>query len=282
MKHVVRQIPSWLLLLLMVSGALATEGQWSIFGYVSYSNGNYYLTEPTRNFYIAGGFRYRTLKWNASLSVPLVIQNSNLVQQTGNVFFPMGPEADTDGASGWPNNMGMGNWGRHRNFQPPSSQYISGLGDAYGYATYQLIGGDFKTYTLNVNGQIKIPTANRTFGTGEWDFGGSLAFQKLFTGTFSMGAELGYLVIGDPDSIQFQNPVFGSFSANWVLGPHFSVSAYYLWYSTIQAGIEPPRYLNLGFYYLITDKVALSGTIGRGFTKSSAAFTSFVSLEVTL
>ncbi len=281
-RQLYKYIPSWLLLLLMVTGALATDGQWSVFGYVSYSNGNYYLTEPTRNFYIAGGLRYRTLKWNVSFSVPIVIQNSNLVQQTGNVFFPMGPEADSEGANGWPNGMGMGSWGRHRNFQPPSSRYLSGLGDAYGYASYQLPGGDFKTYSLNLNAQVKIPTANRTFGTGEWDFGGSLAFQKLVNGTFSLGAELGYLVIGDPDSIQFQNPLFGSFSATWVFTPDVSFSAYYLWYTTIQEGIEPPRYANVGIYYLITETVAVSGTLGKGLTRSSAAITAFINLEVTL
>ncbi len=44
---------SWLLLFAITAGfgQNVDNGQWSIFGYFSYSNGNYYLTETTRSFY---------------------------------------------------------------------------------------------------------------------------------------------------------------------------------------------------------------------------------------
>ncbi len=258
----------------------ARDGQWSVFGYFSYANGNYYLTETTRSYYVAGGFRYRTLKWNVSFSLPWIIQNSNLVQRTGSVYFPMGPEAGSEGAQNWP--MGMGSWGRHRNFQPPTSHYITGIGDLYGYASYQLRGGEFATFFITANAQLKVPTARRDFGTGEWDYGGSFTFQKIFNGHFSGSLELGYLVIGDPDSIRLMDPVFGTATATWFFSSSLSMSLYYLWYSTIQEGIRPPRYINLATYIQLTERVSLVATLGRGLTRASANITFFTSLELTL
>ncbi|NOX36759.1 MAG: transporter [Calditrichaeota bacterium] len=271
----------WLLPAQMAVGA----GKWSLFSYLSYYSGRYYLTETTRSLYVAGGLRYRSDRWNVSFSMPWIIQNSNLVQQTGNVFYPMGPDGNgrshMDGDA-----MGMGDgWhSRHMNFQAPTSHILTGLGDAYGYISYRLYGGGFATYAVFANIQIKAPTASvqRGFGTGEWDYGGSFSFQKLFWRKWGAIVELGILDIGDPDSITFKNPVFGSLTLNWFVNPKVALTLYYLWYTQIQDQVEPPRYVNGGVHYQMSNTITLLVTVGRGMSSSSADFNMFTSLEVTL
>ncbi len=276
-----------LLLSLGSTGLPAPNGKWSVFGYLSYYNGKYYLTETTRSLYVAGGLRYRTPDWNLSVSIPWVIQNSNLVQQTGNVLYPIGPDDETrshmDG-DGMGMSMGHGGWGRHMNYQAPTAHYISGMGDTYGYFSYRLYGGGPSGYAVYANLQLKAPTASaaRGFGTGEWDYGGSFSFQNIFSPHWGAAVELGFLDIGDPDSLMFQNPIFGSLTINYLATNQLSFTAYYLWYTQIQENVEPPRYVNLGMYYRLSDDLTALVVVGRGITRSSAAFNLYTSIEVTL
>ncbi len=274
-----------LLLWLLPAPSVAGAGKWSLFSYLSFYSGQYYLTETTRSLYVAGGLRYRSHRWDVSFSVPWIIQNSNLVQQTGNLFYPMGPDGNgRDHMDGDGMGMGSGWHSRHMNYQAPTTHLLTGLGDTYGYISYRLYGGGLATYAVFANVQIKAPTANvqRGFGTGEWDYGGGFSFQKLFKQKWGGSIELGILDIGDPDSITFKNPVYGNIALSWFVNPKVSLTLDYLWYTQIQDRVEPPRYVNGGVHFRMTETLTLMVTMGRGMSSSSADFNMFTSFEFTL
>lgn len=176
--------------------------------------------------------------------------------------------------------MGQGG-GHHENGHRVSisiSDLIIGIGDIFTYATHHLWKESPKLPGLSLSGQIKFPTASE-FGTGEFDFGVGINLNKK-VGNYVTFLDIGYLNIGDSDSLRFQNPLtFGVGLGKFFQKRKISMIAYFQAYTEVLEKFDPPVQGSLGIQYILNDRSSLSifGLFGLTNTTPDIGFS--ISLE---
>jgi len=242
----------FILLLLLISGKLTAQEGWYFTSSVQLSGGNYVFDSYNRVFSIYGGLRYQGENFGITASIPLVSSNNKSVSQTSGMMVPSGTNTSTM-------QSGM-------NF---------GLGDLYGYFDYKIISDYESGIDLFVNTQLKVPTAatDMNIGTGKYDFGGSVTFRKSLD-SFVGIVDLGYLNIGDPDSITYKNPfTYGIGVGKFFNYGEYSLLLYYTGYTKIIDGYDAPKQLSIGINYRASDDIILSLISSAGFGNTSPDYT---------
>jgi hypothetical protein len=89
--------------------------------------------------------------------------------------------------------------------------------------------------------KVKAPTANASqgLGTGEWDVGFGLEFDKRFSEFFILG-DVGYTFIGDPPGQNFRNRPAASLGIGRYFTPNIAVAALLDWRRSLVKGGEDP------------------------------------------
>jgi len=232
-------------LLCIAAGAFAQEISYT--GSVSYLTGRYGLETTTRTFVVLNDLDVRTGRFSLTLSVPVIDQDTGSVRFTGGRPMPVGPQgpgqgqgADGGGGGGGPGGGGGGGGGggpgggggggdgggggggggssggsgasKLLDDEPPeapdSALTSGGLGDPVLELDYLVIGGPAARDALGVFAAAKVPIAavDTTYGTGEWDTGAGLGFSHSGVGC-SVLAEISYWLLGDPEGVDFEDPV---------------------------------------------------------------------------
>ncbi|MHB8578847.1 MAG: hypothetical protein ACYDA4_03180 [Ignavibacteriaceae bacterium] len=150
-----------------------------------------------------------------------------------------------------------------------------GLGDLYLFSNYTLLSQSnfFSDIILNV--QVKFPTASTSMniGTGKFDYGASFTFRKSFD-TYVAIADLGYLNLGDPAGITYENPFTYSFGLGKFFNDgEYSLLLYYSAYTEVVKGYDPPRQIALGINYKVSENLILSGIGAAGLSNFSPEYT---------
>jgi hypothetical protein len=244
-------------------------GEWFADAGAQYARGNYTYDATSTNYYLYGGIRYQTLSWNFSLSIPLLIQNNNLVNRTGDVFFPTGGPHHGDEGGGMPPHRGM------RNVPASESNQKVGLGDIFVSGEIYLFRQENGLTSLSLAPQVKIPTADeeQNFGTGKFDFGGSLNFRKVVNQNVIF-ADAGYLKIGDPEGADYRNPfIFGGGIGRFFIPNKLSALLYFQAYTEIVESVDPPRYGSIGLFYNINNGSTFSLIYSAGLSETSPDIT---------
>ena len=175
------------------------------------------------------------------------------------------------------NNTGgmMGSNGSNSNpymFGSSSSMNSSvGLGDIFMTGNYQIYSDYESSFTSSVNYQIKFPTASgmTNFGTGKFDYGVSATLRKGFDSYLAI-ADLGYLNIGDPSGITYNNPfTYGVGFGKYFNDGNSSLLLYYQGYTEIVSGYTAPQQLSFGLNHQLNSKLTLTLISGVGLTKFS-------------
>ncbi len=274
----------YLLLILLFVLIFNAYGQnnWSINSSLQYASGNYLSTDRLNSFYLFGGVRYDSDNYLVALSIPFIASNGQNVSQFGNVFIPnhMGSGTPGTGGSGGHGGHMMGN----ENLVSTSSSENFGIGDLYLYASYNLLNQFTSSFGLSLGGYIKFPTASTAngFGTGKFDFSLSTSIRKNF-GTFMVFASGGYIILGKPDSVDYNNP----YTLNLGIGKLFSdgdISALisYSLYSKILDVYEMPQELSLGLNILSSDKITYSFIGSAGLSDSTPDFVLSAGIKYSL
>jgi len=259
----------WLSVLILMSliplSNGVSAGQWTLNTSLQFSNGNYIYTTSTRAYYFYGGLTYNTGRWNISVSVPLILQNTDLIGQAGGMFFPTG-EGHHDSPAG----NGM-RGGRGRRSVTETTQYEWGLGDTYLAGEYQLLTEKVNFPSVSLNGQIKIPTASteKKFGTGELDWSIGISLRKMVR-SYLFFVDGGFLNIGDPSGVTYRNPFYeGIGMGKFLMNNNLSFLLYFQNYSRILDDYDPPRQISLGTYYKMNSRQLLSLNISLGLSETS-------------
>jgi len=278
----------FLILFLFAANNSFVFGQegWSLSTSLQYSGGNYLYNNSNRIFYINGGAGYQAKDWSISISVPVVSQSSGGVSQVGGMMLPNGNNGDQNNMMGgnsggmMGNNGGMMGNGTYNSTQSGSmsSSNHFGLGDIYLYGSYNLLDEFTSSLDLNLNPFIKLPTANKTkgLGTGEFDYGISASAKKAFD-TFVTFADLGYIIIGKPENVNYKNPIsYGLGFGKFFNDGDYSLLLYYQAYTTILEGYDSPKLISLGFNYKLNPTLTLSliGSAGLSNVTSDFSFSS--------
>ncbi len=254
--------------LLSSAASVNAQGNWFATGYLQYSQGDYIFGSNTATFYLVPGLRYEARGWNFSAILPVVSQNNNLVTQVGGILVPHG---------GSSNMGGMGNSGAMSTTGSMSN--IVGLGDLFLSGEYQIVHPDFDqtqagSPTLGVDIQVKVPTAStaHNFGTGKFDFGSSINYRQMF-GTFVVMANAGYIVLGKPAGVEFNNPfTYGGGVGKFFNNEDFSVALMYQGYTAVLSGYPPPDQASLGLNYKVSSGVIGAVVFSKGLTNTALSF----------
>jgi hypothetical protein len=246
----------------MAAGSINANGQWSVSSSLQYSTGNYIYEQNTSTFYLYGGLRYRGNRWQVSASLPLISQNSDLVTGSGGAFFPSTHHGNNE-SGGTHHRGGMGSTG--------TSEMINGVGDMYLYGSWELLGGGGDQPTISINPRIKVPTASteKGFGSGKWDYGISATVRKRLGQYFLLG-DVGFWMLGDPDSLNYRNPLVAGVGVGRFLNHNQTgLMLYYETYSTIVSGLDPLRQLSLGLSHRLREGVMLNIIGAAGLSEST-------------
>jgi Putative MetA-pathway of phenol degradation len=106
--------------------------------------------------------------------------------------------------------------------------------------------------------KVKAPTASASkgLGTGEWDVGFGLEFDKRFTEFFILG-DLGYTFIGDPPGQHFRNRPAASLGIGHFFMPTLAVTVLLDWRRSLVRGRDDP----LELFGIVQVKVAPTVTL---------------------
>jgi len=267
--------------------SFAQEG-WSVSTGLQYSGGNYYYNNYSKLFSFYGGVRYQSEYFSVNVTAPIIFSNNNLLSQSGGMMLPIGGNSSSNsnmmGSGSAGNNSGgmMGNTGSggmmggstSNSYMPGSSSSMNssiGLGDIYLTGNYQFYSDYENSFTALINYQIKFPTASgmTNIGTGKYDFGASVTLRKGFDSYLAI-VDLGYLNIGDPTGIIYNNPfTYGIGFGKYFDDGNSSLLLYYQGYTEIVSGYSAPQQLSLGFNHQLSSKLSLTIIGGAGLTKFS-------------
>ena len=119
-----------------------------------------------------------------------------------------------------------------------------GFGDIILRGRYYLVedaGVDSAVPSLMPFLKVKAPTAsaNKGLGTGEWDVGFGLEFDKRFSEFFILG-DVGYTFIGDPPGQNFRNRPAASLGIGRFFTPTIAVTALLDWRRSLVSGRDDP------------------------------------------
>lgn len=261
--------PRWcplllLILVLGVAGKLPAQSKCTLTTSVQMAKGNYTSANSTTTYSFYGSLRYTADRWNVSLSLPYLTQNSDLVTRAGGMLLPTGDASHSSAES---------HRGGHMGNSLTTSHFEHGLGDVYFYGEYRLLDERTPRPEVSITTQVKLPTASvaKNFGTGEYDYGLGLAFRKKM-GTFAGFFDFGYTVIGDPAGATYKDPLaFGAGIGKVFDTGRYSLVLYFQSYSRILANLEAPRQASLGVNYKINTGVTLSLLASAGLSETSPA-----------
>jgi hypothetical protein len=106
--------------------------------------------------------------------------------------------------------------------------------------------------------KVKAPTASASkgLGTGEWDVGFGLEFDKRFSDFFILG-DVGYTFIGDPPGQDFRNRPAASLGIGHSFTPSIALTALLDWRRSLVRGRDDP----LELFAILQAKVAPALTV---------------------
>lgn len=196
-------------------------------GGLSVASGAYIFTERTTSWSLFTGFTLERARVTLRASVPLHLQNTTLVSLSGpGGRLPTGGSSstavsDTGTARNRRSGAGGGMQPAAGRVEVPSTAvrgYEAAIGDPTGELAWRAI--DRRRTALSVSLMAKIPLADTaSFGTGEWDFGSSVALSQNLGTRGLLGLNLTYWKLGDLSTLNFRDPLYGSGSFSYI-GPN--------------------------------------------------------------
>lgn len=241
-------IAGFLLILFFFSKSMFAQTGWYFTSSVQLSGGKYVFDSYNRVYSVYSGMRYQGENFGITASIPFVSSNNKNVSQSSGMMVTAGTNVSNTGIS--------------------QSGMNTGFGDLYGYFDYKIISDFEKEIDVYVNAQVKVPTAatRMNIGTGKYDFGSSVSLKKSLDDFIGI-VDLGYLNIGDPDSVTYKNPfTYGIGIGKFFNYGKYSLLLYYTGYTKIVDSYDAPQQISLGANYRSSETIILSviGSAGRG------------------
>jgi hypothetical protein len=202
-----------------------------------YSEGDYGTGETTTSWYVPFSWRYAGTAFSAAITIPyLSVSGSSLVTFDGR---PLAPGGMSGGGGG-------GGSTTHTD---------SGLGDVLLSGGYQLLDGANEGLWMSVRGIVKLGTADaeKGLGSGENDY-----TVQLEAAMGALSGYTGYTLIGDTDTIDYNDVAFVGVALDFPLGKRHGLG---LEYYSEQASLD-------GMDDVQEATISLGGPVSRGLNYS--------------
>jgi hypothetical protein len=255
-------------------------------GGLSLASGNYIFTQRTNSFTLSTGLAVSAGPVTFRGTFPVFLQNTTLVASSGSMLLPTGGAsggtvADSSAARG---GRGSGGWGSLV-VGDPSSLVLDAESDGFvdvpttAVTGYEARAGD-PTVGANVSfgggplgvlvsAGAKIPvTDTASFGTGAWDFGGSMSLSYRLGSAAVVSVDAGYWVMGDLPDLDLQNPLLLSASIAHLTRTGWGFSAAFFSSSSVVAGFPSARSVSAGILR-VGARQSIGLTIGAGLTDTT-------------
>jgi len=241
--------------LMFISFTAAAEGQLNLSTGYEKTSGNYGLNNDTDITTIPFIAQYTEGTWRATVTIPYI-------SVTGDGRIVPGSYGGTRGS-------GMGNMAVPMQPATLVKKTHSGLGDITTSVSHAFLPAknDYMFYELT--GSVKWGTASDNLGTGENDF--SLKFfskyEKLNLKPF---ASLGYLFVGDTQTVNYDNTLFASAGFVYDFAPQISLSLVYSYQQASTEGSEDGRMAGLYINTALSRQWSANVYLLKGFSDSEA------------
>jgi hypothetical protein len=256
-------------------------------GSAGLATGTYIFTSRTSSWHVATGLALSAGPVTLRATLPVFYQNSTLVATTGSGLVPTGGSSGGAVADSSARRSGDGSrrtpltsivaWSAAASLaSDPVEVPASAVGG------YQWAAGDpVMTATVAalqrgrigilVGAAAKIPvTDTASFGTGAWDFGGTLSSSLLLGSRLLAGVDLGYWVMGDTPDLALENPLLVGATLSYLTPRGWSVSAGVSGSTPVIAGFANSLSATIGV--LRPGRPGLGLLLAAGFTETAPDF----------
>jgi hypothetical protein len=236
-------------LLVLSTGQLAAQNI-AYEGSLGLSTGRYFFTDRTTSVALTNGLRVGAGRFTFRGSLPIWWQNTTLLTATGAGPVPSGGpygrEAVQDSGDARQQRKGKGSGGMSAMMGGPSvpapEQSVTGyelrVADPTLQAGYRLV--STSRVTLSAALTAKLPVADSTVGTGEWDVGGSASMTVLLSPRVTAGLDASWWRLGDMEDFDFRDPLSGTASIGMILSGRWAGLASFTAATSALEGYDPP------------------------------------------
>jgi hypothetical protein len=215
----------WPVLVLLAPGPLAAQGI-RLDGGLGVTTGRYLFDERTTTWSLSAGLAAELGAFTLRGSLPVYLQNSTLVAGSATGHIPTGGSSSGTVADSGRSRQGGAHGGMgsgslvalsHGAVEVPASaagEYQTALGDPLLSLWWRTRG---RGTNVGLGATVKLPVADTaSFGTGAWDVGAGAALSHAVGGGFLLGLDVAYWRMGDLETLELRDPVYGSVSLGYL------------------------------------------------------------------
>jgi hypothetical protein len=269
-------------------------------GSLHYATGEYIFTERSHTFYLINGLDLRVGRLNVSASVPLVLQNSEVITLVGGRPIPTGGRGSGSVARRQDRGRipmqprdGSGRRGRSTSLYlaEPAQQtaqeatevlepgdYEIHLGDPLLSSSFDVFQGMGAIRSLGFSVTAKVPVADLQsgVGTGEWDYAAG-AFLGIGVGRTLFFADLSYWWYGDLPDLELKDAFSYSLGVGMPLGRgRWTVLGSFSGSDRIVPTAAPAASIGVGVGFAPGPGRGLNAGLSIGLTESSSELAAYV------
>ncbi len=159
----------------------------------------------------------------------------------------------------------------------------SGIGDITAAVGYSFLPAAADGLLIEVNGQVKFPTAdeNKGLGTGEFDYSAQVDLSKLF-GALTPFVTAGYTITGDSDRIDYNNVFYSSIGVAYSLTDAVSIKASYDYRRKATDNADDAEEASIFLSWRMNDTWSATFSGSTGFTDASPDWSGGLEVAMSL
>jgi hypothetical protein len=261
-------------------------------GGISLASGSYIFTERTTSWTFYNGLALSAGPLSLRGTLPVYVQSSALISGTSTGLLPTGGPYNGVVADSSAARKGRGQGGLGMGAQvvgsiqaaPGISQgdpvdvtastsngYEAALGDPSFNLSLAVLQNTHAAVTVSVGAKVPV-TDTASFGTGEWDVGGSVAVSHRIGSSTLLGMDIGYWHLGDLPELDLRDPILGSVSVAHLSSSGWGGSVTLSGGRSVIEGFDPTY--SVGFALTrITGRGAFGINASAGLTETTPDFT---------
>lgn len=144
-----------------------------------------------------------------------------------------------------------------------------GIGDLSLAAAYRLTNDHGALPAIELGGNVKLPTANTTIGTGQTDYGVNVALYKSVGPQLTLFGSVGYSWLGSPAAYQLKNGITAYGGVNLRPDPAINLGASVSYREPVANGLEGQAAISPYLTYRLNQHFGLTAYTQAGINKAS-------------
>ena len=144
-----------------------------------------------------------------------------------------------------------------------------GVGDLSMAAAYRLTNESGALPMIELGGNVKLPTADTTIGTGETDYGVNVAMYKSVGPQVTLFGSVGYSWLGSPAAYQLQNGITAYGGLNVRPDPAVNLGASVSYREPVATGLQGQAVVSPYLTYRFSQRLGLTAYATAGLNDAS-------------